>query len=146
MNGSAMVVPNFHSRIRARTNAYDDGVKVQVKEQLIDVERAILQEFNSYFAPPAQYHFSHGNLDTLKLESAKYLISVFKNILINSRIARKQPQVTRTKISNWILPNVFDNDPVDMELLPVGFQWPNEELDPFRYCFNFDFHSFIPLA
>ena len=89
---------NFHSRIRARTNAYDDGVKVQENAQLIDAKRVILQEFNSYFAPPAQYHFSHADLDTLKLEAAKYLSSVFKNILLNPHAARKQPQVRRTKI------------------------------------------------
>ena len=52
---SILHVENFHSRIRARTNTYDDGVKVQEKAKLIDAERVILQELNSYFAPPAQY-------------------------------------------------------------------------------------------
>ena len=68
---------------------------------------------------------SHNQLRRLKVSAARYLLTIIADICNHPFAAQELPRLPRQRkrVSRWILPNLFGQDPVTNVLLPLGYQW-----------------------
>ena len=119
-------VENFHSILRGRTNSTDTGEQIFLKAREIDICKHELHDFKSWFVPQRTYNFSPKRIKMLKLKAAQFLVGKFATLLNNRNQGRMIPRTTRqqSKVSKWILPNLFGDAIVTNKVLPLGYSDP----------------------
>ena len=123
-------VENFHSLIRAQTNAWDTAATIQQRARWIDSTKHNLQHFATYFVPPRQAMLSHNKLRRLKVKSARYLLQVIQSICETPFAGEELQRAPRQRRSEtrWRLPALFGQRVVTNVLLPLGFQWSGHQV------------------
>lgn len=116
-------IENFHSVLRARTRATDNGDQINLMAKEIDACKHELQTFKTLFVPPRKIAFSSKKVNELKNKAAEYLISKFHAISENIGKAEFLPRARgqRKDVVKCKLPNLFGDDIVSNKVLPVGF-------------------------
>jgi hypothetical protein len=116
-------VENFHSVLRARTNATDNAEQISLKAKEIDACKQELHSFKSMFVPPKKFNFSRKTITKLKVKAAEFLTDKFGVLHNNPGQAVLLPRVRGQKknTTKWQLPNLFGNTVVTQRVLPLGF-------------------------
>ena len=116
-------VENFHSLLRARTNATDNAEQVSLKAKEIDACKQDMQPFQAMFVPPKKFHFSRKSIAKLKVKAAEFLTTKFGVLHDNPGQAVLLPRVCRQnkETTKWQLPNLFGNMVVTNRVLPMGY-------------------------
>ena len=73
-------VENTHSILRANTSPNDSASELTKKAKMLFQSKANLHNFSSVYTPPKSFTFSKNQLKYLKLQTAKFLVRVFKFI------------------------------------------------------------------
>ena len=118
-------VEKFHSLLRARTNDWDTPKEIQRKARLIDANNQDLQQFATHFVPQRNAMMNQNQLWRLKVEAAKYLLSVIAEFSENPFAVQEQPRLPRQRkwISRWVLPHLFRETPIKNDFVPLAYQW-----------------------
>ena len=116
-------IENFHSVLRARTRATDNGDQINLMAKEIDACKHELQTFKALFVPPRKFAFSSKKIKELKNKAAEYLISKFYTISENIGKAEFLPRAhgQRKDVVKCKLPNLFGDEAISNKVLPVGF-------------------------
>lgn len=116
-------VENFHSLLRARTNATDSAEQISLKAKEIDCCKQEMQSFQSMFVPPKKFHFSQKSISNLKVKAAEFLTKKFEVLHDNPGQAVLLPRVRgqNKETTKWQLPNLFGSMIVTNRVLPLGF-------------------------
>ena len=116
-------VENFHSILRAQTNATHTPEQISRKAREISATRGVLRDVKTQLLPPKSVSLSHNQLKHLKLKAAEFLVKKFKEIHENPGSAKSLPRIQgqRRNIKRWSLPLIFGDKVVDNKVLPMGF-------------------------
>ena len=116
-------VENFHSVLRARTNATDNADQISLKAKEIDTCKHEMHSFKSMFVPPKKFNFSRKTIEKLKFKAAQFLTKKFGELHTNPGQAVLLPRVRgqSKEMTKWTLPNLFGNKVVTNRVLPLGF-------------------------
>ena len=119
-------VENFHSILRGRSKATDTGDQIFFKAREIDACKHQHQEFKSWFVPPRKYSFCPGKIKALKVKAAKFLVEKFATMKTSPDQGKMVPRTSRQRktVSKWMLPNVFGEEVVTNQVLPLGYDDP----------------------
>ena len=90
-------VENFHSVLRGRTNATDDGSQISLKAKEIDACKQELHSFKSMVVPPKKFNFSRKTINKLKVKEAEFLTEKFGVLHNNPGQGCLATSSTRTK-------------------------------------------------
>ena len=116
-------VENFHSLLRARTNATDNADQITLKTKEIDTCKQEMQPFQAMFVPTKKFHFSKKSITKLKVKAAEFLTKKFGVLHNNPGQAVLLPKARRQnkQTTKWQLPNLFGSKVVTNRVLPLGF-------------------------
>ena len=119
-------VENFHSILIGRTKVTDTGDKIFFKAREIDACKHQLQEFKSWFVPPQKYSFCPGKIKALKVKAAKFLVEKFATLKTSPDQGKMVPTTSRQRktVSKWMPPNIFGEEVVTNQVLPLGYNDP----------------------
>ena len=123
-------VENFHSTLRAQTSHSDSGDLLHQKARALDSNKATSTNFCSVFSVPKKYTFSRSGLEELKLDAARFICEILRNIKDSPNTAHQVPRSKgRAKnVKYWKLPHLYGEDTiVPSKILPLGFQFENKE-------------------
>ena len=119
-------VENCHSILRSKTKSTDTGEQIFRKAREIDACKNDLQEFQSWFVSKRKHAFCPKKIKSLKLQAAKFLISKFERIGDNPGQAKmiRRTRGQKKTLTKWMLPNIFGNEIVSNEVLPLAYNDP----------------------
>ena len=83
-------VEHLHEQTRGETNEYNTAEKIHNKLLRKDTTKVQLHNFRSWFLPPTRsnYIYSHSQLRSLKVEAAKFLLSIIKTSALTHSLQR----------------------------------------------------------
>ena len=123
-------VENFHSILRAQTSHSDSGDLLHQKARALDSNKATSTNFCSVFSVPKKYTFSRSGLEELKLDAARFICEILRNIKDSPNTAHQvpRPKGRAKNVKYWKLPHLYGEDTiVPSKILPLGFQFENKE-------------------